>query len=52
MRFTIQLLAICIFPLILTGNDFLFYPDHITYDPAIPTLEEVVGHGWGKDITD
>lgn len=52
MRFTIQLLAICIFPLILTGSDFHFYPDHITYDPAIPTLEEVVGHGWGKDITD
>jgi len=29
---------------------FSFIPD-VTYDPAIPTLEQVAGHAWGKRIT-
>ncbi|MBO0801200.1 MAG: peptidase M14, partial [Blastocatellia bacterium] len=29
---------------------FEFYPG-ARYDPAIPTLKQVVGHGWGEQIT-
>jgi len=29
---------------------FSFIPD-VTYDPSIPTLEQVVGHAWGERIT-
>lgn len=27
------------------------YPDPVTYDASIPTLQEVVGHDWGQKIT-
>jgi hypothetical protein len=27
------------------------YPGEVDYDPAIPTLEQVVGHDWGERIT-
>ncbi len=33
------------------GEEFAFYPDDAGFDPAIPTLEEVVGHAWGERIT-
>lgn len=34
------------------GDDgFRFYPDDPGYDPAVPTLEQVVGHDWGQRIT-
>ncbi len=32
-------------------EDFAFYPDDAGFDPAIPTLESVVGHSWGERIT-
>ena len=33
------------------GDSFAFYPDDAGFDPAIPTLEEVVGHANGERIT-
>lgn len=33
------------------GEEFAFYPDDAGFDLSIPTLEEVVGHGWGERIT-
>lgn len=32
-------------------EDFRFYPEDVDYDPAVPTLEAVVGHDWGERIT-
>jgi hypothetical protein len=32
------------------AEKFEFYPG-AQYDPAIPTLKQVVGHGWGEQIT-
>lgn len=32
------------------AQSFEFYPG-AKYDPAIPTLKQVVGHGWGEGIT-
>ena len=34
----------------LYAQSFEYYPG-AKYDPAIPTLKQVVGHGWGEDIT-
>ncbi|RMF60910.1 MAG: peptidase M14, partial [Calditrichaeota bacterium] len=34
----------------LCAQDFEFYPGAV-YDPAIPTLQQVVGHAWGEKIT-
>ena len=34
-----------------SAGEFAFYPDAVDYDPAIPTLEQVVGHEWGDRIT-
>jgi hypothetical protein len=51
MKYTTYLLLI-ITPLLLFADDFSFYPDPVSYDPAIPTLEQVVGHAWGDNITD
>lgn len=33
------------------AQPFVFYPDASDYDPAIPTLEQAVGHSWGEKIT-
>jgi hypothetical protein len=41
----------CISASLMLGASFEFYPG-ASYDPAIPTLEAVVGHGWGEEITD
>jgi hypothetical protein len=32
-------------------DDFVFYPDEAGFDPAIPTLESVIGHSWGERVT-
>lgn len=32
-------------------DDWEFYPEAAGFDPAIPTLEAVVGHSWGERIT-
>jgi len=34
----------------VAAQQFEFYPG-AKYDPAIPTLKQVVGHGWGENIT-
>lgn len=34
----------------LAAQEFEFYPG-ASYDPSIPTLEEIVGHSWGEKIT-
>ncbi|MBO0719681.1 MAG: peptidase M14 [Blastocatellia bacterium] len=33
-----------------TAQNFEFFPG-ANYDPSIPTLKQVVGHGWGEKIT-
>jgi hypothetical protein len=35
-----------------SATDFFGILPPATYDPAIPTLEKVVGFGWGKEIPD
>ncbi len=54
MKESVRALAMMLF--ILTA--FCFYVDNAlsfipeaTYDPAIPTLKQVVGHAWGERIT-
>ncbi|NIR51759.1 carboxypeptidase, partial [candidate division KSB1 bacterium] len=44
------LLCMFAWPTSIIAKDFDFYPG-TTYDPDIPTLEEIVAHTWGEKIT-
>ncbi|MEE9171047.1 MAG: M14 family metallopeptidase, partial [bacterium] len=48
-RILITILLFCLTALSFAKN-FDFYPN-ASYDPAIPTLKQVVGHSWGERIT-
>ncbi len=51
-RISTALIAIAalLIPCAAGAQDFEFYPG-ANYDPALPTLKQVVGHGWGENIT-
>jgi hypothetical protein len=51
MRLLATFVTGCISVALLLGNPFEFYPG-ASYDPAIPSLQAVVGHAWGEEITD
>ena len=48
-RILITILLFCLTALSFAKN-FDFYPN-ASYDPAIPTLKQIVGHSWGERIT-
>lgn len=50
MRSAIGLLCVCLSVVVAQAQEFEFYPG-ASYDSAIPTLKQVVGHDWGEQIT-
>ena len=51
IRSSLRTLAILLFSSAsASAQDFEFYPG-ASYDPAIPTLKQIVGYGWGERIT-
>jgi hypothetical protein len=49
-RFSLPILSLFVLANVIIAQDFVFYPN-AKYDPAIPTLEQAVGHKWGEKIT-
>jgi hypothetical protein len=49
-RLILSVLICVSFSFALPAQDFQFYPG-ASYRADIPTLEQVVGHGWGEQIT-
>ncbi len=49
-RFYLPILPLLVFANVSFAQEFEFYPN-AKYNPAIPTLEQVVGHKWGEKIT-
>ncbi len=50
---TVLVLLCCCIALcgLAVAQDFQWYPEDITYDATVPTLEDVVGHDWAERIT-
>ncbi len=44
------IILLLLFPCVSSAQDFQYYPG-ATYDPSVPTLQQVVGHDWGEKIT-
>lgn len=42
--------CLVLFVVTAPAQDFEFYPG-VSYDPGIPTLQQVVGHTWGEKVT-
>jgi hypothetical protein len=49
-RFSFAILGLFVLVKMTLAQEFEFYPN-AKYNPAIPTLEQVVGHNWGEKIT-
>ena len=49
-RFYLSILILFVFANLPLAQEFEFYPS-AKYNPAIPTLEQIVGHKWGEKIT-
>lgn len=50
IRRVLWILAFCLLSTPVRAETPQFYPG-VSYDPAIPTLKQVVGHDWGERIT-
>ncbi|HVN33402.1 MAG TPA: M14 family zinc carboxypeptidase [Thermoanaerobaculaceae bacterium] len=51
-RVAIAVVVATAFAVAAGASDFFGILPAATYDPSVPTLEKVVGFGWGKEITD
>ncbi|RMG45016.1 MAG: peptidase M14 [Acidobacteria bacterium] len=49
-RRVLWVLTLCLLSTLVRAETPQFYPG-VSYDPAIPTLKQVVGHDWGEHIT-
>ena len=50
MHIPLRVLAALLPSAVAGAQQFEFYPD-ARYDPEVPTLEAVVGHAWGDDVS-